>query len=390
MAEPIYLDYAATTPMDPRVRDRMLAALGRDSGFGNPASVTHAFGRAAAREVEQAAAEVAALLHADPAYLVWTSGATESDNLAVIGGALLRRQRGRHVVTVSTEHKAVLGACAELERRGFAVTYLQPDRDGIVVPQAVAAALQPDTVLVSVMHANNETGVVQDIAAIGEVCRKADVLFHVDAVQSAGKLPLDIAAQCIDLLTVNAHKACGPKGIGALIMNPATVRRVEPLLWGGGQQRGIRAGTLPVHQIAGMGETFRLLAQEMSAEVPRVRQLRDTLWDGIRDLPGVMLNGHPERRISSILTISVAGVEGESLRYAVNDLAVTSGSACNSANGAPSYVLRALGRSDAMAEASLRISLGRFSTAAEVAQAIASLRAGIQHLRTLAPEAPAA
>ncbi len=390
MAEPTYLDYAATTPVDPRVRDRMLAALGRDSGFGNPAAVTHAFGRAAARQVEQAAAEVAALVHADPAYVVWTSGATESDNLAVIGGALFRRQRGRHVVTVSTEHKAVLGACAELERRGFAVTYLQPDRDGIVAPQAVAAALQPDTVLVSVMHANNETGVIQDIAAIGAICRQADVLFHVDAVQSAGKLPLDIAAQCIDLLTVNAHKACGPKGIGALIMNPVTVRRVEPLLWGGGQQRGIRAGTLPVHQIAGMGETFRLLAQEMATEVPRIRQLRDTLWDGIRDLPGVVLNGHPERRIGSILTVSVAGVEGESLRYAVNDLAVTSGSACNSASGEPSYVLRALGRSDAMAEASLRLSLGRFSSAADVARAIASLRAGIQRLQALSPEAPAA
>ncbi len=383
MTEPVYLDYAATTPVDPRVRDRMLGLLGRDSGFGNPASVTHQFGRDAAREVAQAAAEVAALVNADPDYVVWTSGATESDNLAVIGGSLFRQQRGRHVVTVSTEHKAVLGACAELEQRGFTVSYLQPDSEGIVAPQVVAEAMQPDTVLVSVMHANNETGVVQDVAAIGAVCREAGALFHVDAVQSAGKLPIDMATQCIDLLTVNAHKACGPKGIGALILNAETLRRIEPLIFGGGQQRGIRPGTLPVHQIAGMGETFRLLAAEMGAEVPRLEALRNRLWAGVCDLPGVLLNGHAEQRIASILTVSVAGIEGESLRYAVDDLAVTSGSACNSSSGEPSYVLRALGRSDALAEASLRFSLGRFTGEADVEQAIASFRSGVLHLQAL-------
>ena len=383
MTEPVYLDYAATTPMDPRVSECMLKHMGQGSGFGNPSSVTHAYGRAAAVAIEQAAAEVAELVNADPDYVIWTSGATESDNLGVIGAARFRRSRGRHVITAATEHKAVLAACGELQRQGYDVTVLQPDDMGVIEPAAVSAALRPDTVLVSIMHANNETGVVQDIAAIGALCREGGALFHVDAVQSAGKLPIDMRAQCVDLLTLNAHKACGPKGVGALVLNVETVKRVEPLMFGGGQQRGMRPGTLPVHQIVGMGETARLLRLEMSQEVPRIERLRDDLWSGIKDLPGILLNGHPHRRIASILTVSVAGVEGESLRFAVDDLALTSGSACNSASGEPSYVLRALGRSDALAEASLRFSLGRFTQPDDVARASASFRRGVGHLRSL-------
>lgn len=385
MAEQVYLDYAATTPLDPRVREHMLAFMGNESGFGNPSSDTHEYGRQAQHAVSDAAAAVAALANGDPELLIWTSGATESDNLAVIGGARYRQARGQHVVTVSTEHKAVLSACAELERLGFEVSYLQPDADGVVDPLAVSEALRPDTVLVSVMHANNETGVVQDVAAIGAICREAGTLFHVDAVQSAGKLPLDMMAQQIDLLTLNAHKSCGPKGVGALLLNPESLRRVEPLLFGGGQQRGMRPGTLPVHQIAGMGETCRLLAQEMAEEVPRIETLRDQLWNGIKGLPGVLLNGSGADRIASIVTVSVAGVEGESLRFALDDLAVTSGSACNSASGEPSYVLRALGRSDQLAEASIRFSLGRYTTAADIRQAIGSFRRAVEHLQALSP-----
>lgn len=386
MAEPVYLDYASTSPLDPRVRERMLSAMQSDTGFANP-SADHAAGRRALREVEAAAGEVAALVGGDPGFLIWTSGATESDNLGIIGAARYQRSRGRHIVTITTEHKAVLNACQLLEREGWEVTYLTPDADGIVTPDVVAAALRPDTVLVSVMHANNETGVVQDIAAIGQRCRDAGAWLHVDAVQSAGKLPLDMRSQCIDLLTVNAHKACGPKGIGALLLNPERVRRVEPLLFGGGQQRGMRPGTLPVHQIVGMGETFSLLGVDMRAEAERLTALREQLWDGIRGLPGILLNGHPERRIASILTVSVADVEGESLRFALGDLAVTSGSACNSTAAEPSYVLRALGRSDTLAEASIRFSIGRFTTEADIRQAVTSFRYAVRHLRALAPEA---
>ena len=384
MTDAIYLDYASTAPLDPRVRERMLTALGDKSGFGNPSSTNHEFGRAAAALVQTAATEVAALVNGDPEYLIWTSGATEADNLAILGAAEYRKSRGQHVITVATEHKAVLNACAELERRGWQLTTLQPDSDGLISAQQVADAMRDDTVLVSVMHVNNETGVAQDIATIGQLCRDAGVLFHTDAVQSAGRLPIDMQAQCIDLLTVNAHKACGPKGVGALLLNPATLRRVEPLLFGGGQQRGMRPGTLPVHQIIGMGETFRLLQADMAAEVPRVAALRERLWAGISALPDIFLNGHPERRSASILTVSVAGVEGESLRYALRNIAVTSGSACNSATAEPSYVLRALGRSDVLAEASIRFSLGRFTTAEEVDAAAAEFRAAVLQLRAWA------
>lgn len=384
---PIYLDYAATAPLDPRVRERMLTWLSATDGFGNAAAVTHDYGRAAAEQIARSAAEVASLVNGDPDYVIWTSGATESDNLGIIGAARYRESRGRHVVTSRIEHKAVLGSCAELERQGFRVTYLSPDEYGVVAPAAVAAALEPDTLLVSIAHANNEIGTVQDIGALGALCRGSDVWLHVDAAQTLGKLPLDMAAQQIDLLTLNAHKACGPQGVGALLLNPASARRVAPLLFGGGQQRGIRPGTLPVHQIAGMGAACSLLATEMAAEVARVRTLRDELWEGIRDVPGVLLNGHPEQRLASLLNISVAGVEGESLRLALGELAVASGSACTSAAAEPSYVLRSLGRSDTLAEASIRFSLGRFTQPAEISRAIAVVRDGIRRLQALAPAA---
>jgi cysteine desulfurase len=379
----VYLDYAATTPVDPRVRERMMTCLDASTGFGNPASTTHVYGEWAKAAIEQAAVEVARLINADPGALVWTSGATESDNLAIMGAARFCSMKGRHIVTAATEHKAVLESCAQLEREGFTVTYLRPDADGVIAPGQIEAALRPDTVLVSIMHANNETGVVQDIAAIGALCRKHDVLYHVDAAQSVGKLSIDVQQQQIDLMSLNAHKACGPKGVGALYLNPERIRRVEALLFGGGQQRGIRPGTLPAHQIVGMGETLRILGEEMTAEVKRVAALRDRLWQGISALPGVVLNGHRASRLCSILNVSVAGVEGESLRYALEDLAVSSGSACNSASNEPSYVLRSLGRSDQQAEASIRFSLGRYSTSAEIDQAIGSFSAAVSYLQAL-------
>jgi cysteine desulfurase len=381
----IYLDYAATTPLDPRVRDRMVTLMDDREYFGNPSSSTHVYGERAAAAVEQAAQQVAGLINAAASDLIWTSGATESDNLAIIGAARFRRIKGQHIVTAATEHKAVLESCRQLEQEGFDVTYLQPDEQGIIAPTAVAEALRKETTLVSIMHANNETGVVQDVAAMGAICRAHDVLFHVDAAQSIGKLPVDVQAQQIDLLSLNAHKACGPKGVGALYLNPERIKRVEPLLFGGGQQHGIRPGTLAVHQIAGMGTTLEILATEMAAEVARTTALRDRLWAGLAELPGVRLNGHPQQRLCSILNVSVAGVEGESLMYALQNLAVASGSACNSASGEASYVLRSLGLSDQLAEASVRLSMGRFSTAAEIDAAVAAFAAAVSYLQELSP-----
>jgi cysteine desulfurase len=384
-AATIYLDYAATTPVDPRVRDCMVALLDNAENFGNPSSTTHAFGSHAGGIIEQAAQQVAELINASTRELIWTSGATESNNLAILGAARFRRIRGKHIVTAVTEHKAVLESCRQLEQEGFKLTYLQPDEQGVIAPEAVAAALCDDTILVSIMHANNEIGVVQDIAAIGAICRAADVLFHVDAAQSVGKLPIDVQTQQIDLLSLNAHKTCGPKGVGALYLNAERIKRVEPLLFGGGQQHGVRPGTLAVHQIAGMGETLRILADEMSAEVSRTAELRDRLWQGLAALSGVRLNGHPEQRLCSILNVSVAGVEGESLLYALSNLAVASGSACNSASGEPSYVLRSLGLSDQQAEASVRFSMGRFTTAEEIDAAIDTFGAAVGYLQDLSP-----
>lgn len=381
----IYLDYAATTPVDPRVRDAMLPWLDSLNGFGNPASQNHAYGAAAAEAVEQAAAHVAGLINAAPEEIVWTSGATESDNLAVIGAARFRSMRGRHVITAATEHKAVLESCGALEAEGFTVTYLQPDSTGIISPAQVQEAIREDTILVSIMHANNEIGVVQDIAAIGAICRAADVLFHVDAAQSAGKLPIDVRAQSIDLLSLNAHKACGPKGVGALFLTAERMPRVEPLLHGGGQQRAIRPGTLPVHQIVGMGEAFRLLAVEGAQEVSRITALQQRLQSGLLKLPGVSLNSPAEGGLCSIVSVSVAGAEGESLLAALNEMAVASGSACNSASGEPSYVLRGLGLPDYQAEASIRLSLGRFTTEEEVDAAVRIFAAAVARLQALSP-----
>ena len=385
MTGPVYLDYAATSPLDPRVAEAMQVWLAEGAVPGN-ASADHVYGRQAATAIDAAAAATARLVNGRPEEVVWTSGATEADNLAIIGAARFRKMRGQHVVTAATEHKAVLESCAALEREGFSVTYLQPDEHGVVEPGLVDAALRPDTVLVSVMHANNETGVTQDISAIGALCRNRDILFHTDAVQSAGKLPVDMRADCIDLLSLNAHKACGPQGVGALLLNGDTLRRVEPLTFGGGQQRGLRAGTLPVHQIVGMGRTMELLAAEFSAEPNRQRALLERLEKAVCALPGVRLNGHPRNRLPSILNVSVAHIEGESLRYALDELAVSSGSACNSATDEPSYVLRSLGLADRLAEASIRFSIGRFSTAADIDQAILSFTAAVGFLRELAPK----
>jgi cysteine desulfurase len=384
MTEIIYMDYAATTPLDPRVRDRMLTCMDHTAGFGNPSSALHSLGENAALEVARAAEEVASLINCAPDELIWTSGATEADNLAVIGAAQFRAMRGRHIVATAIEHKAVLESCAWLETQGFSVTYVQADEFGRVKPGAIEAAITAQTSLVSVMHANNETGVVQDIATIGAICRAHDVLLHVDAAQSAGKLPIDVRGMQIDLLSINAHKACGPKGIGALYLNAGRIRRVTPMLFGGGQQRGIRPGTLPVHQIVGMGETMRILRDEMQAEVPRIQALRDRLWQGIDATPGVLLNGDPLHRLCSIVNVSVAEVEGESLRFALAGLAISTGSACNTASGEGSYVLRSLGRSDQQVESSVRFSLGRFSTEAEVDRAIEIFAAAVKHLRALA------
>ncbi|MDP2324884.1 MAG: aminotransferase class V-fold PLP-dependent enzyme [Gammaproteobacteria bacterium] len=382
MKLPVYLDFAASTPVAPEVVDAMLVALRSPELVGNPAAGTHVSGQLAAAAVEAARAEVAALIHADPEEIVFTSGATEADNLAIIGGARFRQAEGRHVVTMLTEHKAVLESCRYLAREGWRITWLKPDADGVIAPSAVEAALESDTVLVSVMHANNETGVVQDVAAIGHLCRERRVLLHVDAAQSAGRLPVDVRALQIDLLSLSAHKIYGPKGIGALFIDRERLRRVEPLLFGGGQERGLRPGTLPTHQIVGMGVAFRIAGSRLSADRRHVTGLRDRLWARLQLIPGVIRNGHPEQNTGHILNVSVEGVEGESLHAGLGELAVASGSACTSRTDEPSYVLRVLGRSAALARSSVRFSFGRPTTegdidrAAEVfARAVADLRA---------------
>jgi cysteine desulfurase len=381
----VYLDNAATTAVDPRVVEEMLPCLGPGGDYANPSAVGHAAGRRARARVEQARAEVAALVGADPAQVIFTSGATEADNLAILGAARFYRERGRHVVTSRTEHPAVLDACRQLEREGFAVTYLRPGADGIVEPAQVEEALRSDTVLVSLMHVNNEIGVVQDVAAVGRLCRARGVLLHVDAAQSAGKLSLDVERDGIDLLALTAHKVHGPKGIGALCVRREPRLGLVPLLHGGGQERGLRSGTLPTHQVVGMGAAFRLAAQEMAADGARITGLRERLWQGLAAMPGVTLNGHPARRAPGILSVSIDGVEGESLLFELPGLAVASGSACATTSGEPSYVLRALGRSDRLAQSTLRLSLGRFSTEADVEQAIAAVVAAVKRLRALAP-----
>jgi cysteine desulfurase len=384
----IYLDYAATTPVDPRVAAKMSCCLTREGCFANPASSSHVPGREARGLVEAARAQVASVVGCRPGEIIWTSGATESNNLAIKGVARFHSQAGKHIVTSRTEHKAVLDTCRQLEREGCEVTYLTPGPDGLISPDQVAAALRPDTLLVSIMHANNEIGVVQDIAAIGRVCAERNVLFHVDAAQSAGKLPIDLATLPVQLMSFSAHKVYGPKGIGALFARERT--GLQPLIHGGGHERGLRSGTLATHQIVGMGEAFRIARDEMAVEQSRIAALRDRLWRGIEAIGGVYLNGHPEARVPGILNVSFEGVEGESLLFALRDLAVSSGSACTSASGEPSYVLRALGRDDQLAQSSLRFSVGRDTTAEDIERATDCVRTQVARLRALRAGGPAA
>ncbi len=385
MSEVVYLDNAATTPIDPRVVAAMLECCGPDGDFANPSAVGHAPGRRARARVEQARAEVAQVVGAVPEQIVWTSGATEADNLALFGAARFQRPRGRHLVTSRTEHPAVLDPCRQLEREAFEVTYLEPAAGGIVAPEQVEAALRPDTILVSLMHVNNETGVVQDVASVGRLCRARGVLLHVDAAQSVGKLPLDVNRDCIDLLALTAHKAHGPKGVGALCVRREPRLGLVPLLYGGGQERGLRSGTVPTHQVVGMGRALSLAAQSMEVDGARISALRDRLWRALAVVPGVELNGDPVRRAPGILSVTVDGVEGESLLLALDDLAVASGSACATTSGQPSYVLRALGRSDRLAQSTLRLSLGRFTTPEEVDYAARRICLEIGRLRAVAP-----
>ncbi|ONZ01196.1 IscS subfamily cysteine desulfurase [Burkholderia cenocepacia] len=382
-SRPIYMDYSATTPVDPRVVAKMVPFLHEQ--FGNPASRSHAYGWDAEHAVEEARAHVAALLGADPREIVWTSGATEGNNLAIKGAAHFYQGKGKHLVTVKTEHKAVLDRCRELERQGFDVTYLDVREDGLLDLDALQQALRADTILVSVMLANNETGVIQPVADIGALCRARGIVFHCDAVQAAGKIPVDVNALNVDLLTVTAHKVYGPKGIGALYVRRKPRVRLEAQMHGGGHERGMRSGTLPTHQIVGMGEAFRLAKEEMADESRRVGALRDRLLAGLSTLDEVYVNGDLARRIPHNLNVSFNFVEGESLIMGIKGVAVSSGSACTSASLEPSYVLRALGRSDELAHSSIRFTLGRFTTEAEVDSVIAQVRDTVGKLRELSP-----
>jgi len=384
----IYLDYAATTPVDPRVAARLVRHLTLDGDFGNPASNTHPYGWTAAQAVEIARAQVAALLHADPREIIWTSGATEANNLALRGVMAVTRSPRRHLITAKTEHKAVLDVCRALERDGCAVSYLDPEPDGLIPPARLAAALRPETTLVSLMHVNNETGVVQDIAAFGELTRQHGVLLHVDAAQSAGKLPLDLQTLPVDLLSLSAHKLYGPKGIGALYVRQSPVRvRLQPLLYGGGQERGLRAGTLPTHQIVAMGEAFRIAGENLAVEQAQIRKLRDRLWRGLAGLGGVVLNGHPEQNSAGILNLSFAGIAAEALLAATPQIAVSTGSACTSAGNEPSHVLRTMGCDEWRMRGAVRFSLGRFTTVNEIDLAVAVIGAAAKRSRELSPAA---
>ncbi len=383
MKLPIYLDYSATTPIDPRVLEKMLPFL--QGNFGNPASRSHAFGWDAERAVEQAREEVAALVGADPREIIWTSGATESINLALKGAAHFYRDKGKHLVTVKTEHKATLDTMRELEREGFEVTYLDVAADGLLDLARFTASLRPDTVLASVMYVNNEIGVIQDIAALARICRERGILLHVDAAQATGKIAIDLGALNVDLMSFSAHKTYGPKGVGALYVRRKPRVRLEAQMHGGGHERGLRSGTLPAHQIVGMGEAFRIARTDMAADNERIRGLRDRLWNGLRRIDEVYLNGDSDRRVAHNLNVSFNFVEGESLIMAIKDIAVSSGSACTSASLEPSYVLRALGRSDELAHSSIRFTVGRFTTAKEIDFAIELLTEKVAKLRAMSP-----
>jgi len=382
---PVYLDYSATTPVDPRVAELMCQYLTMDGNFGNAASRSHEYGWQADDAIKAARADVAALINADPKEIVWTSGATESDNLAIKGVAHFYHKKGKHIITCKTEHKAVLDTCRQLEREGFEVTYLDPEDNGLIDIDKLTAAMRDDTILVSIMHVNNEIGVIQDVKAIGEITRERGIIFHVDAAQSAGKVEIDMQDMKVDLMSFSAHKIYGPKGIGALYVRRKPRIRLEAQMHGGGHERGMRSGTLATHQIVGMGEAFRLAKLEMTADNEKLIKLRNRLWDGLKDMEEVYINGDMDQRIAGNLNVSFNYVEGESLIMAVKDLAVSSGSACTSASLEPSYVLRALGRSDELAHSSIRFTFGRFSTEDDVDHAVELMRAKVEKLRDLSP-----
>ncbi len=385
MKLPIYLDYAATCPMDERVAKKMMEYMTLDGVFGNPASRSHKFGWQAEEAVDIARNQIADLIGADSREIVFTSGATESDNLAIKGVAHFYQTKGKHIITCKTEHKAVLDTCRQLEREGFEVTYLDPKSDGLVDLEELKATIRPDTILVSIMHVNNEIGVIQDIKAIGDICRERKVLFHTDATQSVGKLPINLAELNVDLLSMSSHKLYGPKGIGALYVRRKPRVRLEAIIHGGGHERGMRSGTLPVHQIVGMGEAYRIAKEEMADEMARLTALRDRLYNGLKVIEETYVNGSMEHRIGSNLNISFNFVEGESLMMALRDIAVSSGSACTSASLEPSYVLRALGRNDELAHSSIRFTLGRWTTEEEIDYTISLMNGAVQKLRDLSP-----
>ena len=382
---PIYLDYSATTPVDQRVAEKMCAYLTMDGVFGNPASRSHAFGWDAEAAVEEARRNVASLVGANPKEIIFTSGATESNNLAIKGVAHFYKKKGKHIVTCKTEHKAVLDTCRQLEREGYEVTYLDPEPNGLLDLKKLEAALRDDTVLVSIMHVNNEIGVIQDIAAIGDICRSRKILFHVDAAQSPGKVSINLDELKVDLMSFSAHKVYGPKGVGALYVQRKPRVRLEAQMHGGGHERGMRSGTLATHQIVGMGEAFRIAEQEMEEEGRRIQALRNRLWEGLKDMEEVYINGDLEQRIPGNINISFNYVEGESLLMALKDLAISSGSACTSASLEPSYVLRALGRNDELAHSSIRFSIGRFTTEQDIDYTIEHVRSAVGKLRELSP-----
>jgi cysteine desulfurase len=380
---PIYMDYSATSPCDQRVVDAMVPWL--RGHFGNPASRSHAWGWEAEKAVENARTQVADLIGADPREIVWTSGATESNNLAIKGAAHFYQSRGKHIITVKTEHKAVLDTCRELERQGFEVTYLDVQADGLVNLDTFQAAIRPDTILASVMFVNNEIGVIQDVAALGAICRSKNIIFHVDAAQATGRVAFDLSKLPIDLMSLTAHKIYGPKGIGALFVRRKPRVRLEAQMHGGGHERGMRSGTLPTHQIVGMGEAYRIAKEEMEAENIRIRTLHDRMWAGLQGIEQVFLNGHATQRVPHNLNMSFNYVEGESLMMGIKGLAVSSGSACTSASLEPSYVLRALGRSDELAHSSLRMTIGRWTTEAEIDYAVETIKTNVAKLRDLSP-----
>ena len=380
---PIYMDYSSTTPIDPRVADKMIPYLREQ--FGNPASRSHMYGWTAEKAVEEAREEVARLVNADAREIVWTSGATESNNLAIKGAAQFYKTKGKHIITVKTEHKAVLDAVRELERQGFEATYLQPQDNGLITIEQLSEAIRPDTILVSVMLVNNEIGVIQPVDAIGELCRSKGIVFHCDAAQATGKIKIDLQATKIDLMTFTAHKTYGPKGIGALYVRRKPRIRIEPQMHGGGHERGMRSGTLPTHQIVGMGEAFRIAREEMDSETVRITALRDRLAKGLSSMEEVYINGDMEHRVPHNLNVSFNYVEGESLIMAIKDIAVSSGSACTSASLEPSYVLRALGRSDELAHSSIRFTFGRFTTEEDIDFTINLIKEKVTKLRELSP-----